>query len=134
MIQKSLGTVLSAVSGSTVTPIGRLRAISEIRLTSEDMDVTALDSPDGFREYAQGVRDSGEVTVEGYYDSDNTGQTLLRTLYFSGASQTFKVVFPDESGVSFTAYVKSVSLGSARVDQPVAFAATLRITGKVTML
>ena len=134
MIQKSIGTTLSVQQSNATVTIGRLRTIGEIRMTSDAEDITALDSPDGFREYAQGLRDAGEVTVEGFYDSTNAGQTLLRTLYLSGNTARFTVQFPDTSGIAFTAFVRQLALGAAQVDKPVAFSAVLRITGKAEAL
>ena len=121
MLQKSMGTTLRCTADDTQTVIGQLRSISEIRLDSEMLDTTTLDSEDGFRTYAQGVRDAGEITVEGYLDSAAAGQTLLRTLYLDGQKALF------------TAFVKTVWLGGAQVDEPTGFGDVLRVSGGVTV-
>ncbi len=133
MPQKSMGTTISCTQNNTQTLIGSLRAISEIRADSEAIDVTTLDSPGGYRVYEQGLKDMGEVTLEGFFDSNSAGQTALRSLYASGAAVPFTVTFPDQSAVSFTAFVKSHSVGAASVDGVVGFTAVLRITGGVTV-
>jgi len=132
MPQKSMGTSISCTLNNTETPIGALRSISEIRADSEAVDVTTLDAEGGFRVYAQGLKDMGEVTLEGFYEHGSAGQAALRTLYASGAAAPFTVTFPDQSAVSFRAFVKSHATGAASVDGVLGFTAVLRLTGGVT--
>ena len=132
MIQKSMGTTISCTVNSSPVLIGALRAISEIKADSEAVDITTLDAAGGCRVYAQGLKDMGEVTLEGFYEPTNQGQTALRTLYLSGAAVPFTVTFPDASALSFTAFVKSHAVGAASVDGAVGFTAVLRLTGGVT--
>ena len=133
MIQKSMGTTISCTVNQTATLIGALRSISEIRADSEAIDVTTLDAQGGYRVYAQGLKDMGEVTLEGFYEPSNGGQAALRTLYQSGDAVPFTVTFPDSSTVTFTAFVKSHAVGAASVDGAVGFTAVLRLTGGVTV-
>lgn len=132
MIQKAMGTTISCLQNQTAVTIGCLRSISELKMDSEAVDVTTLDAANGCRMYAQGLKNAGEVTLEGYFDSTQTGQTLLRTLYASGNAATFTVTFPDGTAFSFPAFVRSFSIGAAEVDQVVGFTAALRLTGAVT--
>ena len=133
MPQKTMGTRISFTQNNTVTVIGRLRSISEIRADSDAVDVTTLDAAGGFRQYVQGLKDFGEVTLEGFHESGETGQAALRTLYESGQPVPFTVTFPDQTAVTFTAFVKAHSLGAASVDGVVGFTAVLRLTGGVTL-
>ena len=132
MIQKSMGTSISCTLNNNSILIGALRSISEIKADSEAVDVTTLDAAGGCRVYAQGLKDMGEVTLEGFYEPSNQGQAALRTLYASGAAAPFTVTFPDNSSLSFTAFVKSHAVGAASVDGAVGFTAVLRLTGGVT--
>lgn len=131
MPQKAMGTTISFTQNNTVTRIGSLRSISEIKADSEAVDVTTLD--DDCKTYVQGVKDMGEVTVEGFFDANNAGQTALRALYQSGEKVPFTVTFPDASAAIFTAFVKAWSLGAASVDGAVGFTAVLRLCSGVTM-
>ena len=133
MPQKAMGTTLSCTVGNQTVTIGRLRAIGEIKADSDAVDVTTLDAPNGYKTYVQGYKDPGEVTVEGFHDSGNAGQSQLRSLYESGASIPFTVTFPDASAASFTAFVKAHALGAASVDGAVGFSAVLKLTGGVTV-
>ena len=133
MPQKAMGTKLSCLHNETTTEIGRLRSISEIRADSEAVDVTTLDAANGYKVYTQGFKDLGEVTLEGFYESGNAGQAKIRSLYESGEAVPFTVTFPDQSTATFSAFVKAHSVGAASVDGAVGFAATLRLTGGVTV-
>ena len=133
MAQKSMGTHISCQMNEKTVSIGRLRSISEIRADSEAVDVTTLDAPGGYRMYAQGVKNMGEVTLEGFHDADEASQGALRTLFESGEIVPFTVTFPDETAVAFSAFVKAHALGAAEVDGAVGFTAVLRSSGGVTV-
>ena len=117
-----------------VKTIGSLTSIGEIAPTSDEVDTTTLDSAGGYREFLQGLKDSGELPLTGYHDVANTGQSTMRTLYASGASGYFWVTFPDQTTVAFNAYVKGYSDGSADVDGIVGYGCTLRISGLVQVI
>ncbi len=133
MPQKAMGTTLSCTVGAQQITIGCLRSISEIKADSDAVDVTTLDAVNGYKTYIQGYKDPGEVTLEGFHEKNSAGQSQLRALYLSGDAVPFTVLFPDASAVSFTAFVKSHSLGAATVDGAVGFSAVLRLTGGVTL-
>lgn len=133
MPQKAMGTTISCTQNNTTTQIGYLRSISEIRADSEAVDVTTLDAEGGYRVYTQGLKDLGEVTLEGFHEAGEAGQSKLRALYESGAAAPFTVTFPDATAVTFSAFVKAHALGAAQVDGAVGFTAVLRLTGGVTL-
>ena len=125
---RALGTTISFNAQN----IGALTSIGEITPDSEELDATTLDSTLGYREFLQGFKDSGEVTLSGYYKKTDPGQQELITGYGNGEAKTVVIAFPDSGGATFQAYVKSYTLGAADVDGIVGFGATLRISGEVT--
>jgi predicted secreted protein len=135
---RGLGTSFSYLptydSVAAVTVVGALTSVGEISPDSDELDVTALDSTGGYREFLQGFKDSGEVSLTGFHDATVTGQATMRTLYGSGATGYFWVTFPDQTTVAFTAYLKGYTAGSADVDGVVGFGAVLRITGLVQII
>lgn len=133
MPQKAMGTTISCTVNDAPQLIGSLRSISEIKADSEAIDVTTLDAAGGCKAYIQGLKDLGEVTLEGFFEASNAGQTQLRSLYQSGNVTPFTVTFPDGSAAAFSAFVKSYALGAASVDGAVGFTAVLRLSGGVTL-
>lgn len=136
---RALGTSISYAPAydsddNLVKVIGSLTSIGEISPDSEELDATCLDSSGGYREFLQGFKDSGELTLSGYLDPDKPGQAQMVTLYGSGALGYFWVTFPDQATVAFNAYVKSFTVGSAEVDGIVGFGTTLRVSGLVQVI
>ena len=126
---RALGTTIKF----NAKTIGSLTSIGEITPDSEELDATTLDSQGGYREFLQGFKDSGEVTLSGYYDKTDVGQQELITGYGNGEAKAVVITFPNPNGgATFNAYVKSFTLGAADVDGIVGFGATLRISGVVT--
>jgi len=138
MKMRALGTTLSYLptynSAAAVTLVGALTSVGEITPDSEELDATTLDSPGGYREYLQGFKDSGELSLVGYHDATNTGQSTMRSQYETGALGYYWVTFPDGTTVAFSAYVKSHTTGAADVDGIVGFGCTLRISGMVQVI
>ena len=114
--------------------IGSLTSVGEISPDSEELDATCLDSSGGCREFLQGFKDSGELTLTGYLDPAKHGQAQMTTLYGTGALGYFWVTFPDQATVAFNAYVKSFTVGPAEVDGIVGFGTTLRVSGLVQVI
>ena len=135
---RALGTSLSYLptfdSAAAVTVVGALTSVGEITPDSEELDATTLDSAGGYREFLQGFKDSGELTLTGYHDKAQTGQATMRSLYDTGALGYFWVTFPDGTTVAFRAYVKSYTTGAADVDGIVGFGCSLRISGLVQVI
>ena len=134
MATQAGGTIFKFTpSGGSSVTVGRLASISELAPTSDEIDVTTLDSPNGYREYIQGFRDSGTVELTGFFVAGDAGQTALRTAYASGAAGNFEIDFPDGTSATFSAFVKGFSIGSAEVGGAIGFGANLRITGGIAL-
>jgi predicted secreted protein len=138
MAIRALGTTIQHLAayntGGTPDIIGSLSSVGEISATSDEIDVTALDSTSGWREFLQGFKDSGELTLIGFHDASDTGQETCRTLYGTGANGYWWVTFPDKSVIIFTAFVKGYTAGPAEVDGAVGFGLALRITGLIQVI
>lgn len=128
---RSLGTILNAGTQK----VGGLTSIGGLELTSDTIDVTTLDSDGGYREFINGFKDAGEVSLEGFfYGGTDVGQSAMYTLFESGESEEFKIVFPAETGASWefdglvTGFTTSVDL-----EDPLSFSATIKVSGKPTL-
>lgn len=125
------GTTLHVTFDGTKTKVGTLRAISEVKLDSDMVDVTTLDAPGGWRMYQQGLKSAGDLTVDGFMEKGDAGQTLLHSLYHSGSAAVYEIAYPDGEICTFSALCKSVSVGGGEVDAVSRFSAVLKITGEV---
>ena len=129
---RSLGTTLEAGA----VKVGGLTSIGGLELSSDTIDVTTLDSNGGYREFINGFKDAGEVSVEGFfYGGSDAGQTSMYDLFESGASEEFTIAFPIETGASWefnglvTGFATSVDL-----EDPLSFSATIKVSGKPTLV
>src|SRR3990172_5549661 len=105
--QKTFGTTLTR-AGSAIAEITN---IGSPKLSAGEIDVTSMDSADGFKESIQGLRDGGEVPIEGnFIASDTNGQIGLVTDFNAGTVQSFVITYPDGTTWTFSAYVKSFEL------------------------
>lgn len=113
--------------------IGGLTAVGEVNVTSDEIDTTTHDSANGYKEIAQGLRDSGECPLTGHYINADVGQVGLRTGFGTGDVDAVVITYPDNTTVTGNAFVKGFTMGPAEVNGVVGFSAVLRFTGAVTV-
>ena len=131
MPEAALGTKLKIGTNA----VARLTSIGGLEVSADTIDVTTLDSVDGYREYIGGLKDAGEVAISGFFDpTDTTGQQALLTALESGAETAMSIVFPTAIGYtwSFNAIVTGFSTG-AELEDAVTFESTLKVSGKPTL-
>lgn len=132
MAQNAHGTFLNVTINSTLTPIAEITNIDGIEISADDIDVTSHDS-EGWREFVQGLKDAGEVSIEGNFNGDNSQAGLLALLK-TGESVAMQIAFPEDVATwYFNGYVKGLSTG-APMDDKIAFAATIKVTGQPYLL
>lgn len=129
-VKRSLGTKLTKGKLTPITVAG-LTSIGGLEQSADTIDVTTLDSAGGRREFIAGFKDSGEVAVEGYFiPGVGKGQSELYAAFESGEVDDYAIEFPPDLGAKWefkaivTAFSTSVSL-----EDPLAFSATLKVTG-----
>lgn len=125
------GTTLHITFNGEKTKVGTLRAISEMKMDSDMVDVTTLDAPGGWRMYQQGLKSAADLTLDGFMEKSDAGQNLLQALYHSGSAAVYEIAYPDGESCTFSALCKSVSAGGGEVDAVSRFSAVLKITGEV---
>ena len=112
------------------TTIGKLTSIGQLSVTADEIDVTTLDAVDGYKEFLQGFKDSGEVPLAGLMHSEEQ-RTPIVNAYNTGETKECTITFPSGAKLTFNAWIKGVSWGPADVGGSIAFGATVRVTGKV---
>jgi len=112
--------------------VARLTNLTPPELSRDDIDVTDHDSPDGFREFVPGLKQAGEVALEGNLIPTDDTQTGLLAAVDIDEPEPWTIEFPTipKLYVSFDGYVKSFKLGDTPVDGVLKFNATIKVTGK----
>lgn len=107
-------------------------SIGAISGSTDEIDVTTLDSPNRAKEYLSGAADFGSVEVEQNVTAQNTDQIeKINALFTSGDLREWERA--DDTGtVAFTGYVSAAGYGEESVDGLVKFNFTIRISGKPT--
>ena len=126
-----MATTGVAAFGTTISPsAGEISSISGPGITVEDFDITHHKSADAFREFAAGLIDGGEFSVEGNLTSE-----LASGIYANLISRTPKsyvITFPNSMTWTFSGYPKAFDT-DAPVDGKLGFSATFKVTGKPTL-
>jgi predicted secreted protein len=127
MATRALGTTIS--KGATL--IGGLTEINGVEKTAETIDVTTLDSSNGYREFVASFKDGGEVSVSGFFIPGNGGQVALETAFESGVSDVYTITFPASMAASwlFNGVVTKI-MTAAQIGEVIPFEATIKISGK----
>jgi predicted secreted protein len=120
------GTILKYAAGTTV---GELSSITGPSIAAETIDVTSHESADGFREFIGGLRDGGEISIEGNFIQDDAGQLALLASLNSGAVESFVILFTDSAQFAMSGIVTAFEVG-APMDDKISFSATIKISGK----
>src|SRR5690606_13075173 len=133
MAKRALGTKLQIGKDSPVTVAG-LTSIGGLELSADTIDVTTLDSDGGYREFIAGFKDAGEVSLEGYLElEEGKGQKDLYDLFESGGTEDFTISFPNGAKWEFKGVVTGFST-SADLEDPLSFSATIKVSGKPTLV
>jgi predicted secreted protein len=99
-------------------------------------DVTHMDSPGGWREFIPGLKDGGEVTVEGNFvpdDPTHNAETGLLNEFASDVRGHWRITFPLTGSPPVTWEFDAIMTGfelDMPVDDKLAFTATLKISGQ----
>jgi predicted secreted protein len=101
-------------------------------------DVTHMDSDDGWREFIAGLKDGGEISIEGNFipeDESHNAETGLLSEFSSDVRMRWQLVFPGESPrVTWggEGILTNFEPGMP-VDDKIEFSATIKVSGKPTL-
>jgi len=122
--------------GTTITKggtnIGVLTKISAPEKSADAREVTTIDVVDGYKKFIPGLKDGGEVSVEGYYDTADTGQMALDTAFEAGSEDVYVLTVPAAIGatITFSGIITKYTPGEVNLEDPLSFAVTIKVTGK----
>lgn len=124
-------TAAGTATPTTYTVINNVKSFSGFDGSASEIDKTNLSSV--AKEFALGLVDPGNFTIEMDQDLGDAGQIALRAAQVAGTTKGFKLILPAGATptASFNALVKKLS-SQGGVDAIVKASAELRITGAIT--
>lgn len=132
---RTIGTKLIVVGGfdgkGTDKPISRIKSIDEIGMSSDEIDVTTLDSEGGYKETIPGFKDAGTTGFEGYTEDPEILPTLNK-VFNEHKILNWKVELPNKDTQEFKGYIKEIKDLPKTVEGIFGYKATIRISGGVT--
>lgn len=130
----AFGTQLERGDGAATevfTPIANVTNITPPGIERETYDVTAHDSPDGWREFIGGLKDGGEVEIELNYDPRE--HDVLVSDFEDSAPRNYRIVFPGTLGQWAFKAIMSGFESEAPHDDKLAATVTFKVSGKPTI-
>lgn len=115
------------------TTITELTSVGGPSFSADAIDATTHSSADSYREFIQGLRDGGEISLEGNFTTATS--TAIVTQFNTTATVTVTIDLPTKPSVSrFTASVICTGFETtAPSDDKIGFNATFKVTGKPTL-
>lgn len=135
MATKGIGTKFNIVKDNVKKAVAELTEIGGMELSADTIEVTTLDSKDGYREFMQGLKDAGEVSLTGFFNpTEEKGQKELYDLFESGELSKFEIQFPESLGAKweFAGVVTSITT-SAPLEDNIPFEAAIKVSGKPSL-
>lgn len=115
--------------------IAEVKSITGPELSLNAVDVTHQNSPNAFKEFIGGLRDGGEITIEGnFYPGDTNGQKGLYDDLVAATVQDFRITFPAATGTVWTFKGLVTKFGTgAPLDDALSFSVSIKITAMPTL-
>lgn len=112
--------------------LAEVNSITGPSMTRDFIDVTSLDSDDGYREFIAGFRDGGTVTLN--MNFTRATYDLMKLDFEDDEAHSYEIVLPDDdvTSVEFTGLVTELPL-TIPTDDKVTADVTIKVAGKVTV-
>lgn len=95
------------------TTIAEIQSVSFAGISQQYVDVTHMESPNGFREQIPTFKDPGTVDIQMSYVPSNTVQKGIIADHLANTLRNFRCFMPDSTYWSFSAYIASFSFNSS---------------------
>lgn len=127
-----LGTIFQKWNGSGWSVISEITAIKGPGLKRDQIEVTSLDSTDGYREFITGFREAGTLSLTMNFTRGNFD--ILLADFESDVEQNYEIVLPDavNTSLEFIGLVLEMPLNITTKDA-ISQDVSILITGKVTV-
>jgi len=126
------GAKLQYDADTTPTDLAYIRDLGGPTFSSDTVDVTTHDSPNGLREFIVSLRSGGEISLDLVFDPANAGHVKLTTEWQAATSDTYRIVMTDSGATEweFDAFVTGFDM-SQPADGELSASVTLTITGDI---
>lgn len=125
-----IGAKFRRLNTSFYEDIAEVVSISGPSMARETIDVTSLDSTDGYREFIGSLRDGGSITLEMNFRRDTYDD--FKTDFENDDLEDYEVIFPDDEHTSFNFQGLVTELGlETPVDDKISCTVTIKISGTV---
>lgn len=116
------------------TAVGGLTSIGGVEISADSIEVSAMDNTTGYKEYLAGLKDGGEVPIEGYMDGADEGQDAMYAALNDEGVHKCTIVFPAAIGKTWKFDGNIVKFGTnAQMGDAVKFSAAIKVTGKPSL-
>jgi predicted secreted protein len=130
------GIALKRGDGGTPTEIfatiANVTSVKGPEIEREAYDVTAHDSPDGWREFIGGLKDGGEVSIEVNYDPRI--HDAFVSDFDDPQPRNYKMVFPGTLGQWSLKLLLTGFSQESPVDDKLSAELTFKVSGKPTII
>ena len=134
----AFGTVFRIEKSASQVAVGELTDIGGPSISVDSLDVTSHNSTDSYREFAAGVIDAGEMSLEGNLTQGNAN--LLKDIADARAVVDIDVEFPRyQDGASWKCMYFDMSGAltawepGAPFEDKLSFSGSVKVTGKPTL-
>ena len=133
------GTSFSLGTGSPpdFTAVANVSSINLAGQNAEEIDFTHLLSDGGFREFKQGFKDPGTISLELHFDPTNATHTDLLDRFVSGDVFDWRINFQGagwEKWWTGQGFIQNPGDVTINPNDPVGGTATVRITGQTSFV
>lgn len=130
-----VGTTLQVGDGASpeiFSTIAEVLTIGGPEISSEDIEVTNMDSPSGFKEFISGLTDAGAITFDANWIK-STQQTQVRDDVGAGTARNYRITWPDSPATiaNFNARATAFSM-STDPNAQLQASISLKISGVVS--
>lgn len=129
----SQGAILK-VGVTAVNTVSEITSITPFEYSADEIDVTTHGSADRYRQYIQGLRDGGSISIEGYFTTASAANLIT---LFEGTATALTATVDLPTSPSVTRFTASVFVTAFSTDAPldgvIGYSTTFKITGKPTV-
>ena len=109
------------------TKVAEVTNLTPPGMTRDTVDATHLESPDGYKEFIAGLKESGEATLTVQYDPSESD--ILFDAFENGSGE-FQITFPNKVTLTFDGIVTGYEWNDVVADDKMSATFTVKCSGK----